>query len=218
MPLPQHYITFSAKGFNTVRVLLNEPPKITSKGSKWEIVNRPRRPGMTMWRGRDPVMQTVGVLFDGFLSEEQVDSEVDNLLKLYRSPADGSAPPVVKVAGPIYRRDITNWIIEDIQLGDDIIREIIDGVITTLRQDAVITLMEFIEPEKLEIPGSQTPVPPTAKKGPNHKFHTVQPGETLQTIAVAEYDTVTRWRDIAKANNIRDPNNPPVGKQLRMPK
>jgi nucleoid-associated protein YgaU len=50
------------------------------------------------------------------------------------------------------------------------------------------------------------------------KRHVVRRGDTLASIAVAEYNDPSRWRAIAAANNIDDPRKLAVGAQLVVPK
>jgi len=213
-----HYVTITASGIAAVKVLLGEEaPKITGSGAKWDVVDRRRRAGMTVYRGRDPVEQTISVLFDGYLARQPVDLDMAALDRMSRPTPTGSRPPLVHITGSVLRKDIKNWIISDVIWGDNVVKELIEGSPATLRADAVITLTEFIEPDNLELPGTQSIVAGTGKDPPKQKFHVVARGETLNSIAVAVYGDHNRWRDIAKANNIRDPNHPPVGKRLRMP-
>jgi LysM repeat protein len=214
------FITFSAHQHLDVRVMMISPPKLTVSGSKWETIDRPRKAGMTLWRGRDPVEQAINILFDGYLDDSSQDVDMSILDSMARPTPSGGAPPVVHIDGAVLRRDITDWIIASIDWGDDIIRDVVDGSILTFRQDAVVTLREFIPPDELEIPGTQIAIEttsPTSKGKPKHKFHKVAKGETLLTIATDEYGDVNRWRDIAKANNIRDPNHLKGGTVLRLP-
>jgi nucleoid-associated protein YgaU len=52
---------------------------------------------------------------------------------------------------------------------------------------------------------------------PRHHYVIVKRGDTLSEIAVREYKNAKWWRNIAKANKIRDPKNLKVGQRLRMP-
>ena len=52
---------------------------------------------------------------------------------------------------------------------------------------------------------------------PNVNTYTVQPGDTLSSIAGRFYGDPGLWSIIAEANSLPDPNNVPVGAQLTIP-
>lgn len=47
--------------------------------------------------------------------------------------------------------------------------------------------------------------------------YVIQPGDSLASIAQQVYGDPTRWRDIARANNIAEPYSLSVGQRLRIP-
>ncbi|TNF26816.1 MAG: LysM domain-containing protein [Deltaproteobacteria bacterium] len=56
------------------------------------------------------------------------------------------------------------------------------------------------------------------KQSPDHaKLYTVRRGDTLQAIAVREYEDAGEWRRIAKTNNIDDPMSLKPGMKLLVP-
>lgn len=56
------------------------------------------------------------------------------------------------------------------------------------------------------------------KASPDHaKLYTVRKGDTLQGIAMAEYDDPREWRRIAKTNNLNDPMELRPGMKLLVP-
>lgn len=56
------------------------------------------------------------------------------------------------------------------------------------------------------------------KQSPDHaKLYTVKKGDTLQGIAMAEYDDPREWRRIAKTNNLNDPMELRPGMKLLVP-
>jgi len=58
----------------------------------------------------------------------------------------------------------------------------------------------------------------TPKQSPDHaKLYTVKKGDTLQGIAMAEYDDPREWRRIAKSNNLIDPMMLRPGMKLLVP-
>lgn len=60
------------------------------------------------------------------------------------------------------------------------------------------------------------------KKGGKKKklpaTHVVKKGDTLRKLANRYYGEPGKWRLIAKANNVKRPNKPKVGRKLRIPK
>ncbi|WP_428268707.1 CIS tube protein [Haliangium sp.] len=50
------------------------------------------------------------------------------------------------------------------------------------------------------------------------KTYVVQMGDTLSSVAAAAYRDPARWRELARANGIRDPRRLAVGLRLRVPK
>jgi nucleoid-associated protein YgaU len=89
------------------------------------------------------------------------------------------------------------------------------GVAVRYRQDVVVNLLQYVHPESLG-----APKPPSSGGGrphPKHRFHYVKKGQTLRKISALEYGNQRWWRDIAKANKIRDPKSLKVGQRLRLP-
>lgn len=63
-------------------------------------------------------------------------------------------------------------------------------------------------------PPAATAAPPPASPGGGVVWHTVQPGETLSSIA-RRYGTT--WQSIARANSLSNPNQIYVGQKLKIP-
>jgi LysM repeat protein len=210
----RYEVTFSAPRVGTVSVRMDQsPPKISDGNPIWETVQRPKRSSLTLWRGRNPVQLVVPVLFDGVADGVSVEQEINTLDRMKRSPSTGIQPPLVVVKGAVPRRDIKSWVITDITYGDNVVQDMIGGSAVRLRQDAVVTLLEHIEEERVT-----RYTPPVANKGPKHPFHVVRSGETLAKISQQEYGTTARAADIRKANSLKDSRDIKIGQRLRMPK
>ncbi len=67
-----------------------------------------------------------------------------------------------------------------------------------------------IQPQVIE----PAPAPAPTVAG---RTYTVQPKDTLWSIAVRQYGNGQKWRDIAAANNIVDPARLPVGATIVLP-
>ncbi len=62
-----------------------------------------------------------------------------------------------------------------------------------------------------------TTQPPATVSTPRESYHVVRPGESLSSIASDVLGDVSRFREIAQANNIPEPYVISVGQRLRMP-
>ena len=72
-----------------------------------------------------------------------------------------------------------------------------------------LTQFEQEEDWPRQNPTSGTPAPA--------RSHQLQPGETLDRVAAHYYDDPTAWRELARANGIRDPFEVRAGSQLNIP-
>ena len=62
-----------------------------------------------------------------------------------------------------------------------------------------------------------SPAEPPAPRAPSRTFHVIASGETLQDISQAHFGTTRRWQEIARLNNITNPDRVRVGQKLRIP-
>lgn len=68
--------------------------------------------------------------------------------------------------------------------------------------------------EPAPVPGMVTPAPTPTASG---STYVVKKGDTLMSIARAHYGSAARFRDIAAANGLSDPNKIKVGQTLILP-
>ncbi len=83
-----------------------------------------------------------------------------------------------------------------------------------------ISRLTLLQAEKDARTGGGTPAAPqnpTTRAHAGQRSHTARAGETLQSIAYANYGDAARWRAIARANAIDDPMRLPVGQTLTIP-
>ncbi len=66
-------------------------------------------------------------------------------------------------------------------------------------------------------PETASPPTKTTVSGSGEKLYTVAKGDTLMSIARKFYGDARRYKDIAKANNITDPNKISIGQVLKIP-
>lgn len=198
-----YYALHSSDGLNLTVLRDEAPPKITGGRGGWEVVNRRRRKGLTSWIGRDPLSMDLPVLFNGWYDPPfSIDADKATLMKM----ADGDNfvnPPTITVEGNIPATGVT-WVISNLQWGDNVIWDMdAEGNDILARQDCVISLLQYVQEDVVKV----------LNQKPQQKTHKIKEGETLRSIAKAQYGDAGKWKLIADANpDIRDPNNLQIGK------
>jgi hypothetical protein len=199
------YTFISSEGGRVTMMRGDGIPKMTGGGGGWSIEARPRRVGLTIWKGRDPYTMDVPVLFDGWMDDNSQENEI-SVLNQMQMGGDLKEPPTVTIEGAVPVKGI-RWVISGIDWGDQVIYD--DN--SRYRQDAVVHLTQYNPEDRLKTFGGgnlQTP-----------RIHVVRKGETLRSIANQYYKDANKWKIIAAANNIRDPKSikKMVGKSIRIP-
>lgn len=214
LPGPKNFVRFSAAGIPDVSVLKDGTASTIQGGfGGWEVVSRARQRGLTQWNGVDPKRMDVPILFDGLRAEVNQEPDVTRLLKM-ATPAPHE-PPVVHLEGKGYPAIVDSWVIEDITWGTNVMWGTDKGGHDVLlRQDAVVHLLQHVAGDRAAFSraGPRNPRP----TWPKH--YTVRKGDTLSKIASKYYGNSKKWKQIANANNIRDPKNLKVGRVLTIPK
>lgn len=219
-------VTFTASGIAPVAVPLGEDPVTIPSGyGGWTVTSRQRRVGLTVWQGKDPIRMSVPILFDGVNDGESQEVAISRLSRMALPPTTGGEPPQVRVSGRgVPSPGPSVWVIENLRWGTNIIRDFAgNGVHARLRQDCVVELLEYRADDIAAFRGLQPgKVTNVAKKTGSSKTgwpktHVVAKGETLGSIAAHYYHDASKWRKIADANKIRDPNMIKVGQRLRIP-
>lgn len=174
---------------NSILVLRDAaPPTMVSVGARWTTVNRPRRKSFITWDGNDPYRMDLPILFDGWDDLDSVESDVA-ILNNMRLSDDYVQPPRIIIEGAVpVKRD--KWVIESIDWGDHVIWH---EAGYRVRQDAVVHLLEYVEPQQLAIKPVTT----------SQIIH-VKAGDTLKSLSREYYGTPKYWSAIKKANNLRD--------------
>lgn len=202
-------IRFRASNGTAVSALRGETaPKITAGGGGWEIEPRPRRVGLTIWKGRDPYRMDVPILFDGFMDDRSVEADIA-VLNQMQMGSDLTQPPTVLLEGGVPVKGI-RWVIESIDWGDNVYWEHGGSNPFRTRQDAIVKLIQYNPEDRVTIRRD-------AATKPNR--YTVKSGDTLRSIAKDLYDDVNKWRTIATANKLRVPGTAKLtaNKVLRIP-
>jgi hypothetical protein len=217
-PLDRYLVTFTADGIPNAVALLDRQATYVSGGyGGWTVVQRERRVGLTVWQGKDPLRMQVSLLFDGVNGMRSQELPISYLSRMAMPPTKLlGEPPTVRIAGRgVPRPGPVDWVIETIDWGTNVMYDFDQGgSMVRLRQDAVVHLLQYVAGDRAAFK-SIPPATPQATGWP--KQYIVKPGDTLQKIAVQFYKDSGKWKQIADANNIRDPKKPPVGKTIRIP-
>jgi hypothetical protein len=204
-----------------------EPPKVAGGGG-WQVTARPRRQGITDWVGREPVRLTVPFLLDGWAEGKGVpiEKQIRNLEVMSGIGLGSLEPPLVRVfSGGVIpydskTHDGLRWVVESVDWGASLRNPYGNRV----RQDGTIVLLRYVADARLE---RLKPVEKDrerrrrggrARRGRGgRRVYVVKKGDTLSKIAARELGKASRWREIAKLNNLRDPNKLKVGQRLKLP-
>ena len=111
------------------------------------------------------------------------------------------------------------WVIQGIDPGEAIRRES-DGQM--IRLSATVTLLEYVEAD-IALVITPSPAKAAVERAvaagapPLARTYTVKSGDTLSKIAQTHLGSYKRYPEIAKLNNIRDPNRIFPGQVLKLP-
>lgn len=189
-------------------------PKLSGGYGGATEIGRPRDAPLTEYSGRAAMQLTLDLLLDGLMTETDQSPFVRNLDRMMRADDATGKLPVVMVDTELLLSAWTNakWLPVSLEWGDAVNAP--GGVI--LRQQVTVTLMEQQTDERLAKLSAST-VARARADAEAKKTHVVKKGETLQTIAQKRLGDKTKWKAIAKLNNIRDPRTLKVGQRLRLP-
>lgn len=205
------YIFHSLDGKKRFEVLRGEgPPKETGGTAVWEVIDRPNKTGVTVFRGRTPVRVDLPIMFDSWKKGLSVEPRIQMLKDMANSPAAHTPPLKIKVDGGYPSRYLT-WVVESIDWGDLVLYNKIGNTLVRVRQDAVVHLLQFVSAELVHIKKQAGTTPP------RFTSYKVKKGDTLGKIAAVKYKDRDKWTVIAKANGLRDGNNIKQGQTLKIP-
>jgi phage tail protein X len=174
----------------------NDPPSVVDGLGGWEVQDRPRRTGVTTWKGRNPYRMDVPILFNGW-PYTSVEKDIAALMDM-ATGSDLTPPPAVTIDGVVPIRGI-KWVIDGIDFGTstDVIVATIDGVSGRLRQDAVVHFLQYQPEVRVNIL--------TTNPLPNR--YVTKKDDTLKTVARLMYGNANLWTSIRDANSgYSDPN------------
>jgi nucleoid-associated protein YgaU len=129
---------------------------------------------------------------------------VARIQKLMKVAGEAHAPPIVTLVwgGPVF-----TGVIE----GLSVTYTLFTSTGVPLRAKLGVTMRQYRR--------SGEELRETPRASPDFdKLHTVRRGDSLPDLAVRVYADATRWREIARANGIRDPRRLVPGTVLRLPR
>jgi hypothetical protein len=148
---------------------------------------------------------TVDVLLDTTDSLKDVRTEyVDKLSSLMRIKSELHAPPIVRF---IWDRAIFRGVLDSLSLTYELFTEA--GI--PLRARAELSLTAY-RPVAVQVREIKAASPDTEKSV------VLRRGDRLDGIAASIFHDPARWRDIARANDIRDPRKIDPGRLLLVPR
>lgn len=220
---PLGYVRFWSPTISVLAPLGDGSPVLTQGFAGWEEVEMPRRKSRTVWKGRQPLKQTIPLLFDTLHDERNaavLERTIRNFERLCGVGIPGE-PPVIQfdsaglVPYDFHDSPHIRWVVDGYEPG-----ETLRAGPHRVRQETTVTVMEYVEDTQLAVSAAalrRTPSKPH-KCTSKHKRYTVKKNDTLSSIAKKEYGDADCWRVIGSANKIRDPRKKlKVGRKLRLP-
>lgn len=200
-----------------LKVLMGEgPATITGGLGGWQQTERPDAKSLTEWIGQGSVTQSVPVLLNGLKESNSVQGQANDIIALGRNTEDDEVPPVFRMFGAVHFSWLT-WVLEDIEWTDEVIR---DRDTTLLRQEVILHVAEFVDPDQIRIKRVRHPFGTGKGGGTNFpgSVYIVHKGDTCNKIAAKVYGDRSIGKKIADKNNIRDPNKElEPGRQIKLP-
>lgn len=217
----QYFYTFTSSNGLTFSVLRDEtPPKITDGRGGWQVVDRRRRKGLTVWVGRNPLKMDVPILFDGwFDSPVSVDPDVAILQQMALGD-DFIVPPTLTVDGLLPALGV-NWVIEDLTWGEKAVW--ISGPAgdnIRVRQDCVVHLLQFVDADVVKTSTKPGTAGGIVGSFPTHPFVVTDQLNTPKKIGLYFFHRGEGWKYLAIANPgiVRGPYQVlPTGLTIQIP-
>jgi hypothetical protein len=137
-------------------LLDGEPATPTGGYGGWDIIDRPRRMGITQWGGRQPLQMDIPILIDGFKDRDDVELECSILEKMAwpKDVQDGGgtvAPPIISIECDAIPHDKLDYVIADLQWGA-VIRANASG--KRVRQHAIVQVIRYSAPDRIQLSAS----------------------------------------------------------------
>lgn len=190
---------------------------------RWNTLERPRRTSVLEWAGRDIVRQSMTLMFSGEMSAQSgepadITAETVKLHALAGGDARTFEPPKLRISGPVYGiGEYDQWVIESLDVGEPR-RRLSDNRVCQVQY--VVHLAQHFTTDIVSAvvsPAAAADAVNATAAAPVGRTHVVVRGDTLSRIAQRELGSAGRWPEIAKLNDLRDPNRLTVGQILNLP-
>lgn len=197
----------------SVTCLFNPKEYTLTRTNNWDIkmIKGKNVPEVTFGGGQ-PATLTMQLFFDTFEEGTDVRKHTKGLWEMMRinddrinSKTQKGEPPKVTFSWGQY------WSFEAVivSLTQKFSLFLQDGI--PVRSTVDVTFKQV--QDEMQFAGTN----PTSGGGEPHRIHVVQAGERLDWIAYKEYGDSTKWRPIADANNLIQPNRLKPGQKLIIP-
>lgn len=194
----------SDDGLSVTALLDADSPTLSGGYGGWEVVDRPKRVGLTRFKGRNPFRQDIPIIFDGYKESHSQESKIERLEKMALQPNVMEEPRKITVDGQAHRTELT-WIIEDIEWdkgnviwspeGDSAVR---------LRQAAIVKLLQYVDDDVIITKTSPAVVSKGSDKGSTNK--PVPQGMSMRQLALWAYGDADMYLTIFFANPWLNPD------------
>lgn len=183
----------------------------------WVQKERPDAKSLTEWPGNGTFTQDIPILINGFMDDNSVQGQANDIIALGRKTDDDEVPPVFRIFGAIWMQWLP-YVLEGVDWGEEVIR---DTDTRLLRQELILHVAEYEDPDQIRIKKRKRAGFGTGKGGGTNfpgNVYIVRKGDTLIKIAMKIYGDRNVWKKLAAKNNIRDPNKElEVGSEIKLP-
>lgn len=203
-------------------------PKVVEGYAGWTLVPRYRRRALVEWAGSNPLLVEIPFMIDywddvgdGESGEgEKCEAKIRAIERMAGLDKDQPEPPLLhwNANAPHDNAEAPHlyWVIEGLEWGPAL-RHPTSG--NRVRQEGTLTLRQWEADEFLSTGASQIRKNKKGgKKGGKYEIYTVKKDETLSEIAKRKLGKASRWKEIAKLNNIRDPRKLKENQKIKIPK
>jgi hypothetical protein len=172
-------------------------PVLTDGFGGWETVDRPKRPGITRFKGKSPFKQDIAILFDGWIEGTSQEHNITTLMRMGEQPGDLQEPPKIRLIGMALRKDLI-WVIDSLDFDStNVIWDFsASGSPVRVRQAVTIHLLQYVPDSIVTTPAAPSVTPGTAKPTRITTPH----GMTGKQLAQLYYGSPDQWYKIIWAN------------------